>query len=136
MRRFQLCDVRQSSKVFWGENNSGTATVPGYRKNFRSTLKRYYTKGHRMRAPKDPTAGLSNEAAVEAIGNRYNLVLVAARRVRELHRGDAIRIEENRHGAVVTTLMEIEQGKVGLDYLLKDSHVELKRQRRATRTFN
>jgi len=89
-----------------------------------------------MRTPKDPTAGLSSEAAVEAIGNRYNLVLVAARRVRELHRGDAIRIEENRHGAVVTTLLEIEQGKVGLDYLLKDSHVELKRQRRASRTFD
>jgi|688.fasta_scaffold1053499_2 DNA-directed RNA polymerase omega subunit len=88
-----------------------------------------------MRALKDPTAGLNSEAAVEAIGNRYDLVLVAARRVRELHRGDAIRIEENRHGAVVTALLEIEQGKVGLDYLLKDSHVEIKRQPRAVRTF-
>ena len=89
-----------------------------------------------MRAPKDPAAGLSSEAAVEAIGNRYNLVLVAARRVRELHRGDAVRIEENRHGAVVTTLLEIEQGKVGLDYLLKDSHVDIKRQHRTPRPFN
>ena len=89
-----------------------------------------------MRAPKDPAAGLSNEAAVEAIGNRYDLVLIAARRVRELHRGDAIRIDENRHGATVTALMEIEQRKVGLDYLLKDSHVEIKRQHRATRTFS
>ena len=88
-----------------------------------------------MRTLKDPTAGLTSQAAVEAIGNRYNLVLVAARRVRELHRGDAVKIEENRHGAVVTTLLEIEQGKVGLDYLLKDSHVELKRQRRQPRTF-
>jgi len=88
-----------------------------------------------MRALKDPTAGLNNEAAVEAIGNRYDLVLIAARRVRELHRGDAIRIEENRHGAVVTALLEIEQGKVGIDYLLKDSHVEIKRQPRAVRTF-
>jgi DNA-directed RNA polymerase omega subunit len=89
-----------------------------------------------MRAPKDPAAGLSSEAAVTAIGNRYDLVLIAARRVRELHRGDAIRIEENRHGAVVTTLLEIEQGKVGMDYLLKDSNVEIKRQRRTPRTFN
>jgi DNA-directed RNA polymerase subunit omega len=88
-----------------------------------------------MRTPKDPAAGLTSQAAAEAIGNRYDLVLIAARRVRELHRGDAIRIEENRHGAVVTTLLEIEQGKVGMDYLLKDSHVELKKQRRATRTF-
>jgi DNA-directed RNA polymerase omega subunit len=39
-----------------------------------------------MRALKDPTAGLNSEAAVEAIGNRYDLVLIAARRVRELHR--------------------------------------------------
>ncbi len=89
-----------------------------------------------MRTPKDPTAGLTSQAAAEAIGNRYNLVLVAARRVRELRRGDAVKIEENRHGAVVTTLLEIEQGKVGLDYLLKDSHVELKRQRRTSRTFD
>jgi DNA-directed RNA polymerase omega subunit len=89
-----------------------------------------------MRAPKDPAAGLSSEAAVAAIGNRYDLVLIAARRVRELHRGDAVRIEENRHGSVVTTLLEIEQGKVGMDYLLKDSNVELKRQRRTPRTFN
>lgn len=89
-----------------------------------------------MRTPKDPTAGLTSQAAAEAIGNRYNLVLVAARRVRELHRGDAVRIEENRHGAVVTTLLEIEQGKVGLDYLLKDTHVDIKRQRRTARTFD
>jgi DNA-directed RNA polymerase omega subunit len=88
-----------------------------------------------MREPKDPAAGLSNQAAVEAIGNRYDLVLIAARRVRELHRGDAVRIQEDRHGAVVTALLEIEQGKVGMDYLLKDSNVELKRQRRAVRTF-
>ena len=89
-----------------------------------------------MRALKDPTAGLTSQAAAEAIGNRYDLVLIAARRVRELRRGDAVKIEENRHGAVVTTLLEIEQGKVGMDYLLKDSHVEIKRQPRATRTFN
>ena len=89
-----------------------------------------------MRTPKDPTAGLTSQAAAEAIGNRYNLVLVAARRVRELHRGDAIRIEENRHGAVVTTLLEIEQGKVGLNYLLKDTHVDIKRQCRTARTFD
>jgi DNA-directed RNA polymerase omega subunit len=88
-----------------------------------------------MRLPKDPAAGLSNQAAVEAIGNRYNLVLVAARRVRELRRGDAIKIEENRHGPVVTTLLEIEQGKVGLEYLLKEPHVESRRQHRHTRTF-
>jgi len=89
-----------------------------------------------MRTPKDPTAGLTSQAAAEAIGNRYNLVLVAARRVRELRRGDAVKIEENRHGAVVTTLLEIEQGKVGLEYLLKDSHVAARQQHRTPRTFS
>jgi DNA-directed RNA polymerase omega subunit len=89
-----------------------------------------------MRTPKDPTAGLTSQAAAEAIGNRYNLVLVAARRVRELRRGDAVKIEENRHGPVVTTLLEIEQGKVGLEYLLKDAHVAPRRQRQDTKTFN
>lgn len=88
-----------------------------------------------MRTPKDPTTGLSNEAAVEAIGNRYNLVLVASRRVRELIRGDAIKIDENRYGVVNTALLEIEAGKVGLEYLLKEPHVEARRQRRAIRNF-
>jgi DNA-directed RNA polymerase omega subunit len=89
-----------------------------------------------MRLPKDPAAGLTSQAAAEAIGNRYDLVLVAARRVRELRRGDSAKIEENRHGAVVTTLLEIEQGKVGLEYLLKEPHVESRRQQHRTpRTF-
>ena len=36
---------------------------------------------------KDPTAGITSERAVKAIGNRYDLVLVGARRMRELGRG-------------------------------------------------
>ena len=88
-----------------------------------------------MRTPKDPTAGLTSQAAAETIGNRYNLVLVASRRVRELRRGDAVKIQENRHGAVVTTLLEIEQGKVGMEYLLKDPHVAVRQQHRTPRTF-
>lgn len=87
-----------------------------------------------MRPPKDAAAGLTSQAAVEAIGNRYDLILIAARRIRELHRGDAIKIEENRHGAAVTALLEIEQGKVGPEYLRKDTHVA-KRQHRAARSF-
>ena len=31
----------------------------------------------------EATLGLSNEAAVEAVGNRYDLVLIGARRARE-----------------------------------------------------
>jgi DNA-directed RNA polymerase subunit omega len=88
-----------------------------------------------MKLPKDPTVGLTSQAAAEAVGNRYDLVLIAARRVRELHRGDAIRVDETRHGTTLTALMEIEQGKVGRDYLYKEAHVEARRQRKVVRTF-
>ncbi len=80
--------------------------------------------------PKDPTTGLSNEAAVQAVENRYDLVLIAARRVRELHRGDARRVDEHRFGAVKTALLEIEEGKVGRDYLYKENDVETRRTRK------
>jgi DNA-directed RNA polymerase omega subunit len=80
--------------------------------------------------PKDPTIGLSNQAAVDAIGNRYDLVLIAARRVRELHRGDARKVDEHRCGATLTALLEIEEGKVGRDYLYKETDVETRRTRK------
>ena len=67
----------------------------------------------------DRTAGLTSQAAVEAVGNRYNLVLIAAQRMRELARGAKPRVE-TRHGHGVTAMLEIEQGKVGKEYLLKD----------------
>jgi DNA-directed RNA polymerase omega subunit len=75
----------------------------------------------------DRTAGLTSQAAAEAIGNRYNLVLVAAQRMRELARGAPRRVE-SRYGDGVTTLLEIEQGKVGIDYLLKAPQVEQRRR--------
>ena len=75
------------------------------------------------------TLGKSNEACVAAIGNRYDLILVAARRARELYRGDARRVDGN-HGVVLTTLKEIEFGKVGRDYLLKETEVASRRRRR------
>ena len=67
--------------------------------------------------PKDPTTGLSSQAAVEAVENRYDLVLIAARRV-----------EEHRFGAVKTALLEIEAGKVGRDYLYKENDVAPRRR--------
>ena len=73
------------------------------------------------------TAGLSSQAAVEAIGNRYNLVLVAARRMRELGRGDAPRVDRG-HSHAVTALLEIEAGKVGIDYLLREQELEPRRR--------
>ena len=45
-----------------------------------------------MKHPADRTAGLNSELAVEMIGNRYNLILAGARRMRELSRGDMPKI--------------------------------------------
>ena len=78
----------------------------------------------------EATLGLSNEAAVEAVGNRYDLVLIGARRARELGRGDKPKIDGPKHGAVVTALKEIELGLVGRDYLYKQLDIEPRRRYR------
>lgn len=69
---------------------------------------------------KDPmdNAGLSSELVTEKIGNKFNMVLVAATRVRELSRGDAPKVVTTS-GHIVTALEEIEQGKIGIEYLRK-----------------
>jgi DNA-directed RNA polymerase subunit omega len=64
------------------------------------------------------TLGLTSEDAVAMVGNRYNLVLIASNRVRELSRGDMPRVT-SKHGPILTALLEIEQGKVGNEYLTK-----------------
>jgi len=73
-------------------------------------------------------AGLTSEAAVAMIGNRYDLVLVGARRMRELSRGDAKRVDAKGHSDCVTALLEIEAGKVTRDYLYKELDVEPRRR--------
>jgi DNA-directed RNA polymerase subunit omega len=78
--------------------------------------------------PKDPTAGLTSEAAVAAIGNRYDLVLVGARRMRELGRGDLAKLDARGHGVCVTALKEIEAGLVTRDYLYKEQDVAPRRR--------
>ncbi len=64
------------------------------------------------------TAGLTSEHAVEALGNRYDLVLIASQRARELRRGHAPKIV-TKYGAMVTAILEIEEGLVGNDYLYR-----------------
>ena len=76
---------------------------------------------------KDQTQGFSSEAAVAAVGDRYNLILIAARRMRELSRGDSAKVATG-HGHAVTALMEIEQGLVGLDYLNKEIDIAPRRR--------
>lgn len=81
-----------------------------------------------MNKLKDPYAGLTSQAAVEAVENRYDLILIGARRVRELNRGDAAKIDP-RYGNLVTAQVEIEQGLVGRDYLKKDQDIPTRRQK-------
>lgn len=78
---------------------------------------------------KDPTAGITSQDAVNAIGNRFDLVLVAARRLRELNRGDARRVVSSHNNSVVV-LQEIEQGKVTKNYLYKQIDPEPRRRHR------
>ena len=78
----------------------------------------------------EATLGLSNEAAVAAVENRYDLVLIGARRARELGRGDRPRIDGPKHSAVVTALKEIELGLVGREYLYKQLDIEPRRRYR------
>ena len=82
-----------------------------------------------MKHPADRIAGLNLELAVEMIGNRYNLILAGARRMRELSRGDLPRIDlKFPHSAGVTALLEIEQGKVGVDYIYRETEVQPRRR--------
>ncbi len=61
-------------------------------------------------------ARISSQRAVEAVGNRYDLVLIASARVRELKKGHRPKMA-SKNGPVVTALTEIEEGHVGRDYL-------------------
>ena len=63
-------------------------------------------------------ARLTSERAAAAVGNKYDLVLIAARRARELKRGWRPLVQCN-NDVLVTALREIEEGKIGRDYLLK-----------------
>ena len=59
---------------------------------------------------------ISSEKAVNQIGNRYDLILVAAQRVRELRKGHRPKMD-TKHGPVLTALTEIEEGHVSKEYL-------------------
>jgi DNA-directed RNA polymerase subunit omega len=61
-------------------------------------------------------AKISSEKAAQAVGNRYDLVLIASQRVRELRNNHRPKISTDS-GTVVTALEEIELGLVGRDYL-------------------
>lgn len=63
---------------------------------------------------------LNNDKCVENVGqNRFDLVLIAAERAREIKRHN--RESENREHifSTVTALLEVQEGKVGREYLKK-----------------
>ena len=59
-----------------------------------------------------------SEAAVLAVGNRYDLILIASARVRELVRGDKPKLSTAAKPSV-TALLEIENKLIGREYLKK-----------------
>ena len=79
----------------------------------------------------DPNSieGRTGQKAAEVIGTRYDAVLIAANRIRELHRGDAPKIER-KYGVRVTALQEIEQGLVGYEIFGKVYKNDARRERR------
>lgn len=61
-------------------------------------------------------ARISSEQAVNQVGNRYDLILIASQRIRELKRGHRPKID-TKYGHSLTALTEIEEGVVGREYL-------------------
>jgi DNA-directed RNA polymerase omega subunit len=110
-------------------DTTGKTIVPRFRSNNRQAFKRIINQGRTMKHATDRTAGLNSELAVEMIGNRYNLILAGARRMRELSRGDMPKITlKFPHSAGVTALLEIEAGKIGQDYIYRETEVQPRRR--------
>lgn len=68
-------------------------------------------------------ARITSERAALAIGSQYDMVLIAARRVRELRGGWHPQVTCS-NGAVVTALREIEAGLIGRNYLMKPRNLD------------
>lgn len=76
-------------------------------------------------------ARITSEKAVEQIGNRYDLILIASRRARELGNGYAAHID-TKDSNVVKAIREIEMGHVGRDYLHKSTEVRYRKEKTRT----
>lgn len=75
-------------------------------------------------------ARITSEDAANAIGNRYDLILIASRRARELRHNWAPHVAVKKgENFLITSLREIEQGYIGRDYLLKNSDINVRRRR-------
>ena len=72
--------------------------------------------------------GRTSEAAAKVVG-RYELIFIAAERVRELNKGHAPLVKKV-HGNSTTALQEIAQGLIdGPEYLVKSTAVVVKRHK-------
>jgi DNA-directed RNA polymerase omega subunit len=60
---------------------------------------------------------IDTNLCVSNIGNRYDLVIVAAARARELARRHCVNERPEQLNAPVTALLEIQRGEVGPEYL-------------------
>jgi DNA-directed RNA polymerase omega subunit len=70
-----------------------------------------------MKTP-DFVNSVDTDKCVANIGNRFELVLVASQRARELRRGHR-KMVDTKNGYIVSALQEVEAGLVGRDYLRK-----------------
>jgi hypothetical protein len=59
------------------------------------------------------------ETCVEAAGGRYNLVLIASARAREIRRQNPESLDRKHLYSVITALEEIQAGEVGADYIYR-----------------
>jgi len=59
----------------------------------------------------------TNQCVENIGGNRFNLVLIAAARARELARQHRHAENKGQLNAPVTALLEIQEGKIGAEYL-------------------
>ena len=75
------------------------------------------------------TSRLTSELAVEQIGNRFDLVLVASQRARELKNGSMPKVAEPGKTFISTALREIEEGK----YTFKDYLNKIPKKRKGQR---
>ena len=75
------------------------------------------------------TTRLTSELAVEQIGTRFDLVLVASQRARELKNGSMPKVAEPGKTFISTALREIEEGK----YTYKDYLSKIPKKRKGQR---
>lgn len=63
-------------------------------------------------------ARITSQKAMEAIGNKYDMILIAASRARELRKGSAPKVSK-LNGPCITALREIEEGQIDMEYFMK-----------------